>query len=124
MSVGCVVSVAIPVVEEIIKHQSILNKLVKSLKKCLCDPKSSGSSDEEREQAVKETLIQQAVDELEELCNSKNEQEQQKWTAKERGKWRKLTRKLITLGRLPPESLRETPWQTIAVTKEIVPPKP
>jgi hypothetical protein len=113
MSVGCVVSVAVPVIEEIIKHQSVLNKLVKSLKKCLCEPKSTSSGEED--DSVKETLIQEACDELEDLCKGKTEGE--RWTSKERAKWRKLAKRLVSLGYWIPEALKDTPWLTIAVTK-------
>jgi hypothetical protein len=116
MSVGCIATVAIPVVEEIVRHQSIMNKLVKSLRKCLCEPKSSSSSEEE---TVKETLIQEASDELRELCEAKTAEGQKAWSAKERAKWRKLTKKLVTLGHIPREALTDTPWQTISVTKTV-----
>jgi uncharacterized protein YicC (UPF0701 family) len=100
------------VVEEIVRHQSIVTKLVKSLKKCLCKGKSSSGSGEEGDESVCEVLIE----EMNELCAGK-EEEGYKWSAKDKSRWRSLAKKLVKLGEWNPEALKDTPWKIISVTK-------
>jgi hypothetical protein len=96
-----------------------MNKLVKSLKRCLCEkPGSPESEGETQDDGVRETLIQEVCDELDELCKGK-EEEGGVWTAKERSKWRKLSKKLVTLGYWVEDARKDTPWTTIAVSKPV-----
>jgi hypothetical protein len=102
--------IAAVVVEEIARHQSIVTKLVKSLRNCLCKGKSPSGSEED------ESINEVITEEMNELCEGK-EEEGYTWSAKDRSRWRSLAKKLIKLGEWSAEALKDTPWRTIAITK-------
>ena len=105
MSVGCLdtIETIVPIVEQIVKHESKIRKLLKALKKC-CTAASS-SSDDESVVKVRSIVIQNIYDEITELCEGKVE-----WAQKDKRKWHKLANKLIKLGEWKPEEKKNTPW--------------
>jgi uncharacterized protein YPO0396 len=111
MSIGCIEAV-VPIVEQIVKHESIIRKLLKSLQKC-CSCQSSGSSDEEIKEEARAVLIETVTNELNELCDSK-----ELWDSKDRRRWHKLANELFRLGAWTEEQKKLTPWKNLCVNKD------
>ena len=74
MSVGCLdtIETIVPIVEQIVKHESKIRKLLKALKKC-CTAASS-SSDDETVVKARSVLVESVYDEITELCAGKVEE--------------------------------------------------
>jgi hypothetical protein len=116
MSVGCVAEVVTDVVPEIveaiIKHEGILHKLLKSLKRCLCSKGSSSGSEGVNEEAL-DQLIQDTVNEMDKLCETAGDI----WNTKDRRTWHKLAKKLVQYGYWEKCVATDTPWTSVCVTK-------
>jgi hypothetical protein len=110
MSVDCLETV-VTIVEAIDNHQSIIRKLLKSLRECCA--RGTGSSSSTSDDEGKAILIEEVMNEMNELCEGRGI-----WSPKDRRKWKVLAKKLVKLGEWIPEAVKDTPWQMISVSKE------